>query len=300
MVWGTSTTAEHLFQEIAHNPHRGYEPLLHVRNLNDLIVAINDHHFQVLVIDNHLQLPAPLIEIIFEKNITVRSLEETYEEILQKVPLETIDETLFIESIQNHNKLVQAISRGFECIIALSILVVTSPILLIMIIGIKIEDGGSILYKGNTRLGFLGKEFLLYKFRSMTEENKRRSGQGADWTEKNDSRITKVGAIIRKLHIDELAQMINVLRGEISLVGPRPDVTPVGLELKKAVPQYYLRHIVKPGFTGWAQIKYHAPASHKEFIERFQYDLYYIKHKEFFFNFGIMLRTLQIIFSHSI
>lgn len=300
VIWGTSKTAEHLFSEIANNPHRGYEPLLHVRDLPRLIDVINNHHFQVLVIDNHLQLPYALIEIIFKKKVTVLSLDETYEEVLQKVPLETINETLFIQNIQNHNKLAQTISRGVEYIIALSILILTSPILLIMIIGIKIEDGGSILYKGNTRLGFLGKEFMLYKFRSMTEEVKRKSGQGSDWTEKNDSRITKVGTIIRKLHIDELAQMINVLQGDISLVGPRPDVTPVGLELKKNVPEYYLRHIVKPGFTGWAQIKYHAPASHAEFVERFQYDLYYIKHKEFFFNLGIMFRTLQIIFSHSI
>ena len=92
--------------------------------------------------------------------------------------------------------------------------------------------------------------------------------------------------------------MWNELRGDITLVGPRPDVTPVGNELKKQVPHYYLRHIVKPGFTGWAQIKYRAAASTEDFVDRFQYDLYYIKNKGFFFDFGIMIRTLQIIVSH--
>lgn len=298
VVWGNSQSAEHLFQEIAHHPHRGYSPLVYVQDKQDLADTLQHHSFQVLVIDRGLQLSNDLIEAVFEKNITVLSLDETYEEILQKIPLDTIDETLFIESIQKHNRIGRMIYRGIECTIALLVLVFTSPFLILMIIGIKLEDRGAILFKGHTRLGFLGKEFILYKFRSMTEEHKR-TDSGADWTTKNDPRVTRVGKIIRKLHIDELAQMINVLRGDISLVGPRPDVTPVGRELKKLVPNYYLRHIVKPGFTGWAQIKYHAPASHAEFIERFQYDLYYIKNREFFFDFGIMVRTLQIIFSHS-
>lgn len=300
VVWGISKTAEHLFEEIANNPHRGYEPLLHVHALPDLIRIINEKHFQILVIDDHLSLPDKLIEIIFEKQITVLSLLETYEEILQKVPLETIDETLFIQNMQQHGPIARRLMRIMECAIALLILTAFSPVLVIMMIAIKIEDGGPVLYKGNTRLGFLGKEFMLYKFRSMTVEEKRTGGMGHDWTIKNDPRVTRVGKIIRKLHIDELAQMINVLRGDIALVGPRPDVTAPGLDLKQKFPYYYLRHIVKPGFTGWAQIKYHAPASTEEFIERFQYDLYYIKHREFFFDFGIMARTVQIIFSHTL
>lgn len=300
VIWGTSPLAQELFIDMQKNPHRGYEPLAHAATLQELSQVLLTQRFTILIIENHLQIPPHLIELISAHTITVIPLDRAYEEILQKISLTSLDETLFIQSVQNQHTISKKFHRIFECAVAIFILFITSPFLILMIIGIKIEDGGSILYKGNTRLGFLGKEFMLYKFRSMTEEKKRKTGQGADWTEKNDARITKVGGIIRKLHIDELAQMINILRGEISLVGPRPDVTPVGLELKKNVPAYYLRHIVKPGFTGWAQIKYHAPASHEEFIERFQYDLYYIKHREFFFDFGIMLRTLQIIFSHSV
>ncbi len=298
IVWSTSPLAEHLFEEIKQNPHRGYEPIIHIHTQEQLSQTLEEIEFSILITDDTLELSDDLVKVIFDKKITLLSLIKTYEQVLQKIPVEIIDETLFIQNIQHRRGVSQFLSRFFDYLVAIPLLVLTSPFLLAVIIAIKLEDGGSIFYK-QPRMGFLGKEFMLYKFRSMTEDHKRVSS-GADWTTKNDPRVTRVGKIIRRLHIDELPQMINVLKGDITIVGPRPDVMRVELGLKETVPHYHLRHVVKPGFTGWAQIKYHAANDHNSFVDRFQYDLYYIKHREFFFDFGIMLRTLQIIFSHSL
>ncbi len=298
VVWGTSGTAEYLFQEIEQNPHRGYSPFLLVRELDELITALDEHHFHILVIDDHLQLPDELIESIFKKKITVLSLLETYEQVLQKVPVESVDETVFIQNMQNHRNISAALHRVFECFAASLALFASSPFWIIAAIAIKLEDRGPFFYL-QPRMGYLGETFMLYKFRSMTVEEKRMGGIGSDWTDAQDPRVTRIGRIIRKLHIDEIPQMINILKGDITLVGPRPDVARVEQDLKKTVPHYHLRHVVKPGFTGWAQIKYHAPSRPEEFITRFEYDLFYIKNREFFFDLGIIARTLQIILSHS-
>ena len=298
IVWGTSAAAQYLFQEIEENPHRGYSPLLLTADLDQLINAINEHHFHILVIDDHLQLPDELIESIFKKKITVLSLLETYEQVLQKIPVETVDETVFIQNMQNHRNISAALYRVFECFAASLALIASSPLWIIAAIAIKIEDWGPFFYL-QPRMGYLGETFMLYKFRSMTVEEKRSGGIGSDWTDARDPRVTRIGRIIRKLHIDEIPQMINILKGDITLVGPRPDVARVEQDLKKTVPHYHLRHVVKPGFTGWAQIKYHAPSRTDEFVTRFEYDLFYIKNREFFFDLGIIMRTLQIILSHS-
>ena len=298
VVWGTFTIAEHLFQEIATNPHRGYDPLVHVRNEENLIAVLDNHDFQVLVIEDGLKLPDHLVEIIFKKQIVTLSLLATYEDILQKIPVETIDETQFIQNVQHAKLASKFLHRAFDCFIAVIILAAFSPFLLIIAIAIKLEDKGKIFY-AQPRMGFLGSKFMLYKFRSMTEEHKR-PDTGTDWTTKDDLRVTKVGKIIRKLHLDEIPQMVNVILGDITLVGPRPDVYRVETDLKNSVLHYHLRHIVRPGFTGWAQIKYKAANSAESFLERFQYDLYYIKNRNFFFDFGILVRTVQIIISHKL
>ena len=298
IVWGTSATAQYLFQEIEENPHRGYSPLLLTADLDQLISAIDEHHFHILVIDDHLQLPDELIESIFKKKITVLSLLETYEQVLQKIPVETVDETVFIQNMQNHRNISAALYRAFECFAAGLALIASSPFWIVAAIAIKIEDRGPFFYL-QPRMGYLGETFMLYKFRSMTIEEKRKGGIGSDWTDARDPRVTRIGRIIRKLHIDEIPQMINILKGDITLVGPRPDVARVEQGLKQTVPHYHLRHVVKPGFTGWAQIKYHAPSRPDEFVTRFEYDLFYIKNREFFFDLGIIMRTLQIILSHS-
>jgi lipopolysaccharide/colanic/teichoic acid biosynthesis glycosyltransferase len=180
-------------------------------------------------------------------------------------------------------------------IFAIVILLLSSPLTIISAIFIYLHDKGPIFYT-QARVGLNGKTFKLYKLRSMTINSEK---DGAMWcTGHDDARITPVGKVIRKLHIDEIPQMINILKGEISLVGPRPERPEFVAPLEKTIPHYSLRHVIRPGFTGWAQIKYHYARTEEDSKEKFEYDLYYIKNRNIFLDLGIIARTIQIIFTH--
>jgi sugar transferase (PEP-CTERM system associated) len=165
------------------------------------------------------------------------------------------------------------------------------PVCLAIALAVKLESKGPIFYK-QERVGEDGKIFTLLKFRSMcidAEEN------GPVWARVNDHRVTRVGNMIRKLRLDEIPQMINVLKGEMSFVGPRPE-RPVFIEqLKKEIPFYSQRHVAKPGITGWAQIRYPYGASKEDALEKLKYDLYYIKHLSVLFDLTIILETVKTV-----
>ena len=184
--------------------------------------------------------------------------------------------------------------RFFEIVTSTLLIITTSPLLLIVACAIKLEDRGPVFYT-QERIGHANRVFRLFKFRSMIDGAEK---QGEQWAGKTDSRITHVGRIIRKLHIDELPQMINILKGELALVGPRPERPGFVRMLEEAIPHYHLRHIIKPGFTGWAQIRHHYARSIEDSHRKFEYDLYYIKNRNLFLDFGIMLKTIQIIVTH--
>lgn len=171
-------------------------------------------------------------------------------------------------------------------------LILTSPIMLFTSLLIKLDSPGPVLFR-QERVGEGGRVFTLLKFRSMKVDAE--SDTGPKWATLNDERITRVGRFIRKLRIDELPQIINVLRGEMSFVGPRPERPYFVAQLKKKVPYYSLRHTVKPGITGWAQIKYSYGASVKDAMEKLQYDLYYIKNMSLLFDLTIVLDTIKIV-----
>jgi lipopolysaccharide/colanic/teichoic acid biosynthesis glycosyltransferase len=158
-------------------------------------------------------------------------------------------------------------------------------------IAIKLDSKGPIFYR-QERMGEDGKKFRLLKFRSMranAEEN------GPEWAKVNDQRVTRVGRMIRKWRLDEIPQMINVLRGEMSFVGPRPE-RPVFVEqLEEEIPYYSLRNAIKPGITGWAQISYPYGASKEDALEKLKYDLYYVKHMSFLFDLTITFETVKTV-----
>ncbi len=181
-----------------------------------------------------------------------------------------------------------------EIIFAAVVLLISLPFTLVASVSILIEDGGPIFYT-HYRVGLRGKKFKIIKLRSM---KKNAEQNGAQWADKDDSRITRVGKIIRTTHIDEIPQMWNVLRGDIALVGPRPERPEFVSELEKEIPYYFLRQTIKPGFTGWAQIMFRYARSVMDSQQKFEYDLYYVKNRNFFLDIGILLKTVQIIFTH--
>jgi sugar transferase (PEP-CTERM system associated) len=184
--------------------------------------------------------------------------------------------------------------RAFDLVISLMVLILTLPIMLLAALLIWIESGlhGPILY-GQTRVGRDGKLFRILKFRSMSVDAEHYGG--ARWALPGDSRVTAVGSLLRTARIDELPQLINVVKGEMSFVGPRPERPEFVEELVNEIPFYDLRHRVNPGIIGWAQICYPYGASHDDAKDKLEYDLYYIKNYSLFLDLMILIQTAQVI-----
>lgn len=220
---------------------------------------------------------------------------EAYEEIFSKTPLNLMDNETALQIIEGSKTSTSFVLwRLVEIILALLVLVITSPFTILSIIAIVLENGFPVFYN-QERVGKDGKIFKIHKLRTMRKDAEK---NGATWAEKNDPRVTRVGKILRKLHIDEIPQMVNIIKGEIALVGPRPERPEFVRELEQTIPYYFLRHIVRPGFTGWAQIKYRYARSVLDSKEKFEYDLFYLKRKNLLLDIGIIVKTVQIIFTH--
>ncbi len=183
------------------------------------------------------------------------------------------------------------VKRLIDITISSLILLVSLPLWPIIALFIKINSKGPVFYT-QERVGKNESVFSLFKFRSMIDKAEK---DGAAWADENDKRITFVGKMLRKLHLDELPQLLNVIKGEMSLVGPRPERPEFVEELKKKIPYYSLRHFMKPGLTGWAQVNYAYASSLKDSREKLEYDLYYISHMNLLLDARILLKTAKTI-----
>jgi len=186
-------------------------------------------------------------------------------------------------------------SRTLDLAAGLIVITLASPFMLCAALAIKLEEGwcAPVLYR-QRRVGLLGHPFWLLKFRSMRVDAEE-DGQ-AQWATKNDPRVTRVGALMRKTRIDELPQLLNVLLGQMSLVGPRPERPEFVADLAERIPYYHERHSVKPGITGWAQLCYPYGSSEQDSLEKLQYDLYYVKNNTLLFDLTILLQTAEVVF----
>ncbi len=287
---------DNLNKTISENPQIGLKIIHYSSNLEESLLKWKDIKKAVFVIDTNTEnLNSLLLNDIRKNKNDILDISEAYEKYLFRIPVDYVSESWIIENINGKRDLVyKIISRLVEILFAVIGLIILSPVILIIAMFIFIEDKGPVFYT-QKRVGLDDKEFNIIKLRSMrvnAEEN------GARWTTENDNRITKVGKVIRKLHIDEIPQMINIIKGELALFGPRPERPEFVSALIKEIPHYRIRQIIKPGFTGWAQIKYRYANSVLSSKEKFEYDLYYIKNRNIFMDFGIFVRTVQIIFKH--
>ena len=186
-------------------------------------------------------------------------------------------------------------SRLLDLVASLGVMLISLPVMAVTAIAIKLEDGwrAPVLYR-QQRVGLGGRSFDVLKFRSMRTDAER-DGR-AQWAQTRDPRITRVGNIIRKIRVDELPQILNVLRGQMSFVGPRPERPEFVAQLAQSVPYYVQRHCVKPGITGWAQLCYPYGSSAQDALEKLQYDLYYIKNNTLLFDLAILVQTAEVVF----
>ena len=256
------------------------------QQVNEIVVAVDDRRKKIPI---HDLLQCRLAGIHVTDVITF------FERETGKVRVDLLYPSwmIFSEGFEA-NAGLQVFKRIFDVISTLVILLLASPIMLISAIAIKLEDGltAPVLYR-QTRTGKNGEPFAVLKFRSMQVDAEK--DQGPSWASKNDSRITRVGRVIRLLRIDELPQLVNVLRGEMSFVGPRPERPEFVDELSAMIPYYQERHCVKPGITGWAQLCYAYGSSAEDAQEKLQYDLYYIKNQSVLFDLQILLQTIEVV-----
>ena len=216
-----------------------------------------------------------------------------HEELAQEIPLDHInDEWLFQASMNNSRFHIRRIKRLLDIFVSLVLLIVTTPIMAVTALLIRLTSPGPILYR-QERLGRDSQPFTLLKFRTMRADAEAQTGP--TWATEDDPRITRLGKWLRKFRIDELPQLINVLRGEMSLVGPRPEREVFIRKLAEKIPFYAERLLVPPGVTGWAQVMLPYASSIEESRLKLQYDLYYIKHMSFFLDLYIVLKTFKTI-----
>ena len=258
-----------------------------VDNSIDEIVVAADERRQGIPLEELLECKMYGIDVI--------DLLSFFEREQGKLPLDILRPDWLIYSDGfNKGALRDVSKRIIDVLASLLILCITWPFMLAAAIAIKCEDGWNApVFYGQIRVGYLGQLFEVLKFRSMTV-NAEKNGV-AQWATKNDARVTRVGQIIRQTRIDELPQILNVLRGDMSFVGPRPERPHFVEELGAEIPYYQERHAVKPGITGWAQVCYPYGASLKDSVQKQEFDLYYIKNHTIFLDMLILCQTAEVV-----
>ena len=232
--------------------------------------------------------------MLLERGFKIREYTQVYEEMLYKVPIQFVGKDFykyFPFSRSNENKLYIFFQRAFDIIIAIIGLIIGLFILPIIFIGNALGNRGPLFYS-QERVGRNSKPFRILKLRTMIVNAEK---DGAKWAQKDDKRVTAFGKFLRRSRIDEIPQFYNVLKGEMSVIGPRPERPFFVNELARIIPFYETRHIIKPGLTGWAQVNTRYGSSIDDSLTKLQYDLYYIKHRSIFLDFSISIKTLSTI-----
>ncbi len=260
------------------------------------IVSENQIDEIVLAVDDRRKA-LPVHEILDCKmdGVTVIDMMTFFERETGKVKLELVNPSwLFMSDGFRISNVSLALKRSLDILISLLFLPIFLPFMLVIVIAIWLESRGQgpVIYS-QTRVGDGGKEFQIYKFRSMSVDAEQDGV--AQWAKKHDARVTRVGALIRKIRLDELPQLFNIIKGDMSFVGPRPERPEFVKELEEQYPYYRERHRLRPGLTGWAQIRYEYGSNSEDAFEKLQYDLYYTKNFSIFLDLLIILHTIEVV-----
>jgi exopolysaccharide biosynthesis polyprenyl glycosylphosphotransferase len=312
LVIGGNNTVKELTELLDHNPQFGYQiaailshnahdhpgNLADYKDPNQLSTVLKKHKISVVVMDNLSRESKKLINNLYQhlgEKLEFISLDRFYEAIAKRISLETIDQFWFIENLQEGKKRLYDLGKRLVDILV-GFLGGIITLIFIPLIGLLIlATNGKPIFFTQTRLGKNGKPFKAIKFRTMIKDAEK---SGPQIAVKNDNRVTKLGKALRMTRLDEIPQLFNIIRGEMSFVGPRPERPEFVEELEKDIPYYRERLLVKPGLTGWDQIsgEYHS-ASKADSLKKLQYDLYYIKNRSLFLDVGIILKTIKTVLS---
>ncbi len=263
---------------------------------DDLLDIAHRVHADVIVVAlSERRKIFPLSDVLRCKlnGIQIMEAPSLYEMVLEKLMLESITPSWFIFSggFRRTTKF-SILKRAIDVVLSFIGLLMTLPFFPLIALAIKLDSPGPIFFK-QERFGNREKRFQLIKFRTMRQDAEK--GTGAVWAEKNDPRVTKLGRFFRGSRIDEIPQLINVLKGDMSFVGPRPERPEFVEKLKQVIPYYSKRHFIKPGLTGWAQVRYPYGASVEDAVEKLRYDLYYIKNISPYLDSLIFFETIKVV-----
>lgn len=312
---GLNDETKEIINFIQKNPSIGYSSILiinpeenpRIDNFNNVQILSDFHNLKDLFKKNSINtiilssssnnsknLRQELFSSISLKLEFINSI-QFYENIIGKIPIASINQTWFLENLNESNKIIfDKLKRLFDFCFALFILFLSLPAWIIIAFAIKAESQGPVFFK-QVRLGKNEREFQIIKFRTMRINNNDFSP-----TEKNDKRITRFGMFLRKSRLDEIPQVINILKGEMSFVGPRPERPELIEKLELVVPFYKERMLVTPGLTGWDQVsgEYHS-SSEEDTLKKLQYDLFYVKNRSIYLDLSILLKTISVVFSRA-
>jgi sugar transferase (PEP-CTERM system associated) len=255
-----------------------------VRGIDRIVVAMEERRGN---------LPVDLLLSLKNRGVQVQDGNDVYESITGKVPIESIRLSWLLFSPGSHSSRLFLIYKRFASVVISIIgLLLSLPLIPFVILAIKLSSPGRVLYSQN-RVGRDDRVFRCYKFRTMHSDAE--ADTGPTWAEDDDPRVTRIGRFLRKTRIDEIPQLLNVLKGDMSLVGPRPERPEFVAALNEEIPYYHLRHSVRPGITGWAQILYKYGSSVEDAKEKLRYDLYYIKNSSAGLDLLILINTIKIV-----
>lgn len=311
LFFGLTREAAELSDWLLKNPQLGQKPIAflspngentlpqaalpHFSSASDLLHIVKDFKVDTIVVLREIKENKTLVSALFQViplRIGVVEFPAFHEALTGKIPLSLIGEVWFLENLVGVKKtFYEFFKRWLDIMVALIASVPAILIFPLLVLAIKTDSEGPIFYR-QKRVGRHGKEFFVIKYRTMVKDAEKMSG----WKgEGPDPRHTRVGKFLRKSYMDELPQIINILRGDMSFMGPRPERPHYVSELKQKIPFYEMRLLVPPGITGWAQVNMENDASVEDAPEKMQYDLYYVKNRSFALDFVIILRTLRII-----
>jgi sugar transferase (PEP-CTERM system associated) len=265
-----------------------------IDDIPTLVSNLNVDRVVVSLADARGKLPMDrLLDIRLGSGVAFDHLAAVYEDYTGKIAVENLRPSwlIFAEGFRK-TRLLMAAKRALDVVFSAAGLLVGAPIMLLVAIAVKLTSRGGVMYH-QRRVGRAGAEFMVHKFRTMREDAEK--GTGPVWSTANDNRITPIGGFLRRTRLDEMPQLWNVLIGEMSFVGPRPERPEFVAQLTERIPFYGQRHVLKPGLTGWAQVRYTYGASVEDAIEKLQYDLYYIKNLSIALDVVIVLETIKTV-----
>ncbi len=300
VVLSNSATADTAINQCEENPQLGYN-IIQCKPESEAVELINKYSKNsTIVVDSKFLKNENIVNSLYKiiSHTEIKTLTKFYEELFERIPISEIEETWFIQEIKSNKKLYDFVKRFLDIVLSIFGFIILSPIFIILFLLIPITSSGNALYS-QIRTGKKDKPFTLYKFRTMynnPEKNPDSTGKSPIWSSKYDSRVTKLGKFLRRTHLDEIPQLINIIKGDLSFVGPRPERPEFIEKLKEQIPHYMIRHSLTPGLTGWAQVKYRYTNSIEDTKTKLEYDIYYLKNRNLMMDIFVILKTIRSIF----